>query len=284
MPTLDNMANANAAGQADLEAKVDDLSKPGNEEALNKALNDDFSQTEDPAQEDPKEEKPEADPEPEGDNPDEEDGEGDGDDPSQDNKDTNKDDKQPSKKDKVKSLLADRNEAREARAEAELENAAKDKKITDLEAENARLKSGDEGDGDEDPSADKQSLDDLIKKGVEKALGDRDNATAAEKSDIAEVEALRTNKNTPDSKSYEADIKDAMTSHPTLSAYAAYRMLQGEGIIPTDTASVNSNADKLNTGSQPKNNLIKDKNPDDMSTTELEAHIKKEQAAGRIKI
>jgi len=276
MTDLNNLANANAVNP-ELDAKVDDLSKPGNEEALNKALTDEMSQNEDPAQNDlaPKTDVDPADTK----NADDK-----SDDPLKD-QDPDKDPKEQ-KVERSKKLLHDRNEAREAAAKAELDSQAKEKKISDLEAENARLRSDDKGDGDDDPSADKNDGDNDLQKrideGVKKALGDRDNASAAEKSDVAEVEALRKNNDTPDSEKYETEINDVMKKHPTVSAYAAYRMLQGEGVIPTDTASPGSNANKLNTGDQPKNNLIKEKNPKDMTTAEQEAHLRGEQAAGRL--
>jgi len=275
MTDLNNLANANA----ELDKTVDDLSKEGNEDALNKALNDDLEQSGDPAQKDPSPTNKE-DPKPkEGDGDD-----GDkGDDPSK-NEDPKDDDKKAEKADKIKNLLSDRNEARKAAADAEIENNANAKRIADLEAENARLKSGDQGDGD-DPSTDKnKSIDEIVKEKVEKALSAKEQASAAEKSDIAEVEALKKNSATPNSEEYEVEIKAAMQKHPTISAYAAYRMLQGEGIIPLDNASSNSNANKLNTGDRPKNNLIQDKKVEDMTDAEQEAHLREEQASGRLKL
>lgn len=259
MTDLNNLANDNAVDPV-LEKQVDDLSKPENETELNKVLTDELSQSGDPAQNDPQPQD---------------------DDPLKDQTDPSNDDKPVEKADKIKNLLADRNEAREAAAKAELDAQTKEKMIADLKAENERLKSGDKGDEDNSSTDKNKSVDQLVKEAVEKALSQRQQSEAAEKSDIAEVEALKENKLTPNSEEFRQEILDGMKKHPTASAYFIYKGLQGEGIIPSDNASVNSNADRLNTGDQPKNNLIKDVNPNDMTTAQQEEYLRKEQAAGR---
>jgi len=260
MTDLNNLANANAVDPV-LEKQVDDLSKPENETELNKVLTDELSQSGDPAQNDPKPQD---------------------DDPLKDQTDPSNDDKPVEKADKIKNLLADRNEAREAAAKAELDAQTKEKMIADLKAENERLKSGDKGDEDNSSTDKNKSVDQLVKEAVEKALSQRQQSEAAEKSDIAEVEALKENKSTPNAAEYEKDIRELMIKHPTISAYAAYRMLQGEGVIPKDDASISSNSDKLNTGDQPKHNLVKGVDPSNMTLEEQEAHLKVEASSGRL--
>ncbi len=263
----------------DVEAKVDALSEAGNEEALNEALNAEISQNSDPAQDDHQiTETSKADVE---------------DTQTPDNNDSvdsekNQDDQQDVKQktaNRYKKLLADRTEARNEAADAKLDAQANEKRIADLEAENKRLKSGDQGDED-NSSTDtnkNKSIEDLVKKQVEDVLGQRDKTTAAEKSNIAEVEALESNPNTPNAKDHQDLITQAMDRFD-MNAEQAYTYLKGAGEIQADDASASSNAAKLNTGSQPKHNLVRDVKPKDMSTGDMEAHLKKEQAAGRLSL
>lgn len=266
MPELNDLANANAESQVALDAKVDDLSKPGNEAALDKALTDEISGQEGAK---PADKTPDNSPKPEGDK----------------GKSPSGDDKVPEKADKIKTLLSDRNEARNAAAQAELDATAKEQRIKDLEAENERLKSGNKGEGDDKnaPSTDDKPL---TKAEVEKLLAERESSetkkAAAEKANAAEVDALKDNKNTPNAEDYRDDILSVMQKHPTLTAYAAYKMLQGDGIIPFDDASAGSNASKLNTGDNTKANLMRDKKPEDMSDAELEKAAREEAAKGNI--
>ena len=66
-----------------------------------------------------------------------------------------------------------------------------------------------------------------------------------------------------------------------MSAYAAYRMLQGEGIIPSDNeASANSNANRMGTGSRSNSGLRNSKRPEDMTTAELDAAVEKDFGKG----
>jgi len=261
MPELNELANANAA----LNQTVDDLSKPENEAELNKALTNELNTQEG---ETPADKTPDNSPKPEGEK----------------EKTPSDDDKQPEKVDKIKNLLSSRNEARDAAAQAELDAQAKEQRIKDLEAENERLKSGNKGEGDDNqPSADDKPL---TKAEVEKLIAERESSetkkAAAEKADVAEVDALKDNKNTPNAEEYREDILSVMKKHPTLTAYAAYKMLQGDGIIPFDDASASSNASKLNTGDKTKANLLKDKKPEDMSDAELEKAAREVAAEGGI--
>jgi len=260
MADLNNLANSNA----ELDKAVDDLSEAGNEAALDKALSAGLNEQEGdkPAEKTPEDAKPE------GEKP-----EGDAKPPV--------DDKVQTKADRIKDLLSDRNEARDAAVSAETQAQVKEQRIKDLEAENELLKSGDKGEG-EDPSADKP----LTKAEVEKLLAERDSSetkkAAAEKTNIAEVDALKENKNTPNYEDHRDDIIEIMEKHPTLTAYAAYKMLQGDGIIPFDDASANSNAGRLNTGDKAKANLLRDKKPEDMSDSELEQAARDEAAKGNV--
>jgi len=263
MPELNDLANANA----ELEQTVDELSKPENEAELNNALTKELGEQEGDK---PAEKTPETPKESEGEKPKDTKGES----PSDA-------DKAPEKADKIKNLLSDRNEARDAAAKAEIDAQAKEQRIKELEAENERLKASDKGEGDEPPADDKP----LTKAEVEKLLAERDSSetkkAAAEKTNIAEVDALKENKNTPNSEDYRQDILTVMEKHPTLTAYAAYKMLQGDGIIPFDDASASSNASKLNAGDRPKANLTRDnKPPEEMSDAELDKAVREEASKG----
>lgn len=286
MSDFDTMQK-NSAIDPTIEAKVDDLSKPGNEGELNKALNDEFKQIEDPAQNDPQPvdddpKDPASDPDPKDPDP-AADPEGDNDPDPKDPKDPAIDPKQ-AKADKIKKILADKNAATDAAAQAELDKAADAKKIADLEAENASLRTGDKGEGDDpsDPSTDKnkgKSIDQIVKEKVDDALGKADKANAAEKSNVAEVDALKAD-DFPHAVEHKDTITQAM-SRFNMNAEQAYAYLKGQDVIPADSAPA-SNANKLNTGDQPKNNLVKDVKPTEMSTKEQEAYLQKEQAAGRL--
>jgi len=277
----------------ELETTVDDLSKPGNEEALNSALNEGFGvnpnpieepQNEDPANKDltPPEKKdpptdPPADP-PAGDPP--------TDPPTDPPEDPGNKDPQPSKADKVADLLKGRNEAADAAADKDNELTVANKKIEDLETEVDKLKTGDNGEG-KDPSADDEitpkNIGELIKKGVNEALADRDGNVAAEKSNIAEVDALSTQKGFEGLKGVRDDVLTAMTKLPNTSARMIYRAMQGEGLVEGE-GEPGSNSEQLNTGVKPKNNLVRDKKPGDMTPEEEEKYLRGEVEAGRIQL
>jgi len=172
------------------------------------------------------------------------------------------------------------------RSQAELDNQALSKQIADLNAKIDKLASGNKGDGDDlskdqDPSADNKPL---TRAELDKYFAEREakanEAAVAEKSNVIEVEALDKGK-FPHALEHKDTIAKAMDRFK-MSADQAYAYLKGQEIIPTDNASSNSNANKLNTGDQPKNNLIRDRKPEDMTTAEQEAYLRKEQAAGRI--
>lgn len=265
MTNLDGLANANA----ELNKTVDDLSKAGNEAELNKALTDELGSQEgvEPANKTPETQ------EPEGNNP-----EGEGRSQSEDDKTVHQ------KADSIKDLLANRNEARDAAAKAELDAQTKEQRIIELEAENERLKLSNKGEGDlYDPSTDDKPLTRAeVEKLLTEKLSSKEKQAAAEKSDIAEVDALKDNKNTPNAAEHKEEILAVMETFPNMKADAAYMLLRGAGKIPYDDASANSNAGKLNTGDRAKANLTRDVKPEDMSDEQLEKAAREEAAKGGI--
>lgn len=265
MTNLDGLANANA----ELNKTVDALSEAGNEAELNKALTSELGSQEgdQPANKTPEDQTPE------GVTP-----EGDGKSQSEDDKNVHP------KANKIKDLLANRNEAREAAVKAELDAQTKEQRIIELEAENERLKLSNKGEGDlDEPSTEDKPL---TRAEVEKLLAERESSeikkAATEKTDIAEVDALKENKNTPHAAEFKEEILEVMKTFPDMKADAAYKLLRGDGIIPFDDASANSNAGKLNTGDRAKANLTRDVKPEDMSDEQLEKAAREEAAKGGI--
>ena len=87
------------------------------------------------------------------------------------------------KADSIKDLLANRNEARDAAAKAELDAQTKEQRIIELEAENERLKLSNKGEGDlYDPSTDDKPLTRAeVEKLLTEKLSSKEKQAAAEK-------------------------------------------------------------------------------------------------------
>lgn len=271
-----------------VEARVDELSKPGNEAELSKVLDAEFNAATNPADSKPADgQKPETTPA----NPDNKTAPADGAKPAEGGEPSNaggdKAGEGADKGDRYKDLLADRNEAKANAAQAQIENQILSKQVADLTALVQKLATGKGGEGDgAKPGEGAPSADDLKGKDIATIINEildkreqsKSAAADAEKSITEAIQSLEKNPETPKAKEYEADIKALMVKHPTISAYAAYRMLQGEGIIPSEA--ISSNANRTGTGNRSKSNLLKNKRPEDMTTAELEAHLKAEERAG----
>jgi tRNA splicing endonuclease len=131
---------------------------------------------------------------------------------------------------------------------------------------------------DDEPMTKKQVDAYFSKKLAEQA--ETANSTAnAEKSINDQIQALETNKQTPDAKDYADDLKAIMAKHTSLSAYAAYRMLQGEGVIPIDGVN-RSNANRTGTGTRSKTNLLDSKSAADMSKDDMLTYLKGAEKSG----
>lgn len=273
----------------DVNAVVDELSKPGNEAELAKTLNNEFNEIS--GGDEPGGDKPKTDGAPSDNQPAPAktgDGEHSNDGGNNDGAD-NGDNKKP---DRFKDLLADRNEARDLAAGKQTDNQILTKQVKDLTDLVQKLvanggKAQEDGGNDGQPAADDDKP--MTKKEalafLEETLNKRKQADSqaevAEKSITEAITALETNPATPEAKEYAAEIKALMVKHPTISAYAAYRMLQGEGVIPIEGAG-GSNANKTGTGKRSKGGLIKNKKAEDMTQAEAEAHLRNEQAAGTL--
>lgn len=272
-----------------VEARVDELSKPENKNELEKVLNNEFNQATNPAASKPADgQKPETTPT----NPDNKPATDAGQKPTDDkgapsNAGDDNAGEGANKGDRFKDLLADRNEAKSAAAQAQTENQILSKQVADLTALVQKLASGKDGEGEGNKSGDgTPSADDLKGKDIASIINEildkreqsKSAATDAEKSITEAIQALESNPETPKAKEYEADIKALMAKHPTISAYMAYMALVGSGKIPSE--GIASNANRTGTGNRSKSNLLKNKRPEDMTTAELEAHLKAEEKAG----
>ena len=269
MPELNELANANA----ELSKDVETLSKPENETELNKVLTDELNQQEGdkPADKTPEDQPSDqsSDKTPDentGDNK-TDDGKGD----STPSKDENKGDKP----DKFKELLEDRNEARDSATEADIKLQAAEKRISDLEENINNIQSGKSGEGETSTDDDTP----LTKSEVEKILAEKESAkqqdAVAEKTRQSEVEALKENKDFPKVDEFSDKILEMM-GKKNINAKMAYYAMKGAGVIPSDDASVSSNANKLNTGDKTKASLNRDMKPNEMSDEALEKAAKEE--------
>lgn len=266
------------------ETRLEGLSQPGNEAELENTLAAEFSAATTTAESKPADgqtpEKNIADPVKETPQ---------GDEPSKTGSDKAGEAAAPT--DRFKQLLADRNEAKSAAAEAQTENQILSKQVSELTNLVEKLAAGNpseraESANSDDSADDKPLTKKEAKEYVENLLKERSEVSekqaTAEKSIAEEIQALESNKETPNAKEYAEDIKSLMAKHPTISAYAAYRMLQGEGIIPSE--GISSNANRTGTGNRSKSSLIKNKNAGDMTQAEREAYLFEEQSAGNLQL
>jgi len=264
------------------EARVDELSKPENKVELEKVLNEQFNDAVNPADSKPADgQAPEKTPANTTETPAPAKAADNGE-PS--NGGDNKAGEGANKGDRVKNLLADRNEAKAAAANAQTENQILSKQVADLTALVQKLASGKDGEGEggnQAPSADDlkgKDIATIINEILDKREQSKSASESAEKSISDAIQALETNPETPKAKEYSADIKALMEKHPTISAYMAYVALVGSGKIPADVTP--SNANRTGTGNRSKTGLTQSKRPEDMTSAEMEAHLRKEEKAG----
>ena len=266
---------------ADEKMSVDDLMKPENEAQLSEALDQEFKESTEEKPEDSgtsDQKKDTSDQAPEGDK--QKASEGDQK-PDQTSNQTN-DEAGNKKEDRYSELLKDRNEAKDQAAKDSGEKDELLSRISELEKKVAD-KDGKTGEDDESFTDDQKDgvsssqVEDIVKK----ALSERDEATGAEKSIADGVKALSEKKGIEHAADFTKEISGIMAKHSSMSAYAAYRMLQGEGIIPSDNeASANSNANRMGTGSRSNSGLRNSKRPEDMTTAELDAAVEKDFGKG----
>lgn len=250
---------------------VAELSKPENAAELNQTLNDAFKEAttpaEKPADAKPAENKQEVTPS--------------GDDPSK------KAGEDAKPKSRVEVLLEDRNIAKAEAAEKQTEVQTLTKQVEILSALVEKLSSGkasetnDAGndDGADDKPMTKKEVDAYLERKLQEKADLQNSAANAEKSVSEQIQALETNKETPNAKEYADELKAVMAKHTSLSAYAAYRMLQGEGIIPIEGVN-RSNANRTGTGTRSKTNLLESKSAADMSQAEALAYLKGAEKSG----
>lgn len=188
------------------------------------------------------------------------------------------------KKNRFESLLEDRNNAKAEAAEKQTEVEMLTKRVEDLTSLVEKLSTGSDRDATADGSADepmtKAEVDAYLERKLEEKLSSARSQEDAEKSISDAIQKLSQDKETQNAKDYSDQLKSIMTKHPTLPAYAAYRMLQGEGVIPS--LGVGSNANKTGTGSRSKTNLLEKANFDDLSTDQITDYLRQEEKAGRL--
>lgn len=286
------------ADELNVEQKVDELSKPGNEAELESTLNNEFNEQTSaddapaggdntPQNNDVNNQPPENQPAPEGGEPapaGEPAPEGTGE-PLKEGGEAGEGNKPNDTQDRFKKILTSRNEAKNEAAEAQTDNQILSKQVKDLTDLVQKLANGDKG--EDQPKLEDLTADELKGKDIKTILSEmldereanKTSQEAAEKSDITEIKALETNPDTPNSAQYNEQIAEVMKKHTTLSAYAAYRLLQGEGIIPSEGIGT-SNANKTGTGNRSKSGLRVNKSAKNMTVEEQEAHLRAEEKNG----
>lgn len=189
------------------------------------------------------------------------------------------------KKSRVETLLEDRNIAKSAAADAQTEVQILTKRIEDL----TKLVEGKAGNADDqgaNGTADDQNsgktVAELVAIEVAKLEAAKNATVDAEKSIVDQIQALDSDKETPNANEYTNDLKAVMAKHPTLTAYAAYKMLQGQGIIPMDGVAP-SNANRTGTSNRSKTNLLDTKKAEDMTMDEQLAFLKGAEKSGDLK-
>lgn len=251
---------------------VKELSKPENSAELNQTLNDAFKEATTPAEPTadatPAENKQEEAPK--------------GDEPSKQAGEDNK------PKSRVEVLLEDRNAAKTEAANKQTEVQVLTTQVENLTKLIEDLKSGkanetndaaNNDDGADDQPMTKKEVDAYLERKLQERATAEASLANAEKSVSEQIQALETNKETPNAKDYANELKAIMAKHTSLSAYAAYRMLQGEGVIPMEGVNV-SNANRTGTGNRSKTNLLDSKSAADMSQTEALSYLKGAEKSG----
>lgn len=280
-----------------VEARVDELSKAGNEAELEKVLSLEFNNEENPAEDktadDDKSEKNNVNSDENNQDKSEDDNKS-NDKNSEDHSndgDKNTGDK-ADKTNRIKDLLADRNKAKEEAAKAQSENSILSKRIEDLTELVQKLTSDKTGEGDKsednsDLSADeiksKEDVAKLVEEILEKKQLESSKALDAEKSITEGIQELISKKDDfPNAENFKKEITDVMKQFPTMKARAAYALLKGDGIIPSEE--ISSNANRTGTSGRSKSNLIKSKNADDMTQAEREAYLFDQQKSGTLNV
>lgn len=280
-----------------VDARVDELSQPGNEAELAKVLNAEFNNETLPADSKPAEAAPAAEPKPAEPAkqpeptpaPQPKEGEGE---PSKAGE--QKAGEEANKgKNRIEEILADRNEAKTAAAEAQTDVQILTKQVQDLTAIVEKLTSGKQGEGEGtpskpgEPSADdklpqtKEELLALIDELTNKKNEASDKAAAAEKSITDAIQALNADEY-PHAEDFKTEISEVMRKFTGMKAFAAYNFLVGNGVIPTEV--ISSNANRTGTGNRSKSSLVKNKSAEDMTQAEREAYLFGEQKAGNLNI
>ena len=280
-----------------VEARVDELSKPENSAELEKILSSEFNNEETPAEDktaddDNKSEKNDVNSDENNQNKSEDDKSDDknSDDHSNDG-DNNTGDK-ANKTDRIKDLLSDRNKAKEEAAKAQSENSILSKRIEDLTELVQKLASGKNSEGDNSDDKSDLSTDEIkSKEDVAKLVEDIINKKQDEASKTLDAEKSITDgiqeliskgEDFPNAEHFKKEIADVMKQFPSMKARAAYALLKGDGIIPSEE--IKSNANRTGTSGRSKSNLIKSKNADDMTQAEREAYLFEQQKAGSLNV
>ena len=266
-----------------VEARVDELSKPENKAELNKALNEEFNAgTQNPAEAKPAETVVTDPAAPAENKPGEGDKGGNADDPLKPNVSEAEE-----RKNKVAALLADKNAAQNGAAEAQTEVQILTKRVEDL-TKLLEKSAGNGGEvvenknlGADDPDKDKP-VSQIVKETLEKLDTEKKALADAEKSQTEQIQALETNKETPNAKEYADEIKAVMLKFKDMSAVGAYGFLKGNGIIPSGEA-LSSNANRTGAGNRSKTALLDNKKPEDMTQAERFELLKQEEKAGNLK-
>lgn len=269
--------------EVNIDATVDELSKPGNEAALSDALTNAFQNVDaDSAA------KPEA-----GQNKGNDNGNNgsDADDAAGSSKEENGSG-DGSGNDSWPDILADRNAKKEAGANDQIQKTALEQRIENLTklVEELKGKGGqanDDVDGD-GAAEDKPLTMANVMEAVKKVLGETKQAEAeqlaSEKSDADEVNKILSDKKLGKlAKPYEAKLKEFVSKHKSVSGFAALCAVVGAEALQ-ERLSGKPSFNKTAVGNRGKANLHKDKNPKDMSSSDIEAYLRKEQAEGRLTI
>lgn len=264
-----------------VEARVDELSKPENKSELNNILNAEFNA----GTQQPEAKTEEAAPAEQAKPAEEKIG-------TEDNKGGNADD--PSKnageaetrKSKVAELLADKNAANGSAAEAQTEVQILSKRVEDLtkllEKSVGKGSEAATGNGGADDLNTEKPIAQQVTEEIAKIEQQKQAIIDAEKSLDTAVQALEENKDTPNAKDFKEEIKMVMKKFPSMSAVGAYGFLVGNDVIPKDVLSP-SNANRTGTGNRSKTTLLDNKKPEDMSQAEAFAYLKQEEKAGNLK-
>lgn len=271
------------------EVVVDELSKPGNEADLEKALQSDFDAAgQDPAGPDDGQNK-DLDIIPNTDKPAENQIKPDEADKGAEPLKQNEADIENNKGDRFKELLQDRNKARGEAAANQTESQILSKEVENLTALVKTLQQKGEGGDQGDQPADEPLTTKGVSELMNKILDERESGNVAkqdaEKSDTNEVNALLSNQDYGEvAKPYESKIREIMQAHPTISAIAALAMAQGFEALSGGNAAPVSNANKTHIGNRTKTNLRRDVKPSDMKDTDMEKYLRGEEAKGTLKV